>query len=352
MPIKIAIDARLIDRPMTGDSAYWRGLVKALAQTQPEAELLLFNNDHAAASIPESAQVRWVRVPGSGRFWSLAWFPLAARRARADVVHTQYSLSPLVGKRGVTTVHDVSFFIGPQWFRPKDRWLLQLTVPASCQRAAKVVTVSETSRAEIERFIPASRGKTVVTPLALGDGIRPMGPEKARALVSGLGVEEPYLLTVGTRWPRKNLALAVKAAKLADKRLVVTGKPGWGEDDGALVATGYVGDEELTALYQRASLYLAPAWHEGFGIPLLEAFACQCPVLASCGGALPETAGGAAEIVTSFEPAAWADRIRALLADSSKLDSMRRLGLARLGSFDWAKTARLTFDAYREVAQA
>ncbi|MCW5940121.1 MAG: glycosyltransferase family 4 protein [Fimbriimonadaceae bacterium] len=352
MPIKIAIDARLIDRPMTGDSTYWRGLVKALAQTQPEAELLLFTNDQPAASIPESAKVRWVRVPGSGRFWSLAWFPLAARRSRASVVHTQYTLSPLVGDRGVSTVHDVSFFIGPQWFRPKDRWLLRLSVPSSCRRAAKVVTVSETSRREIERFVPEAKGKTIVTPLALGDGIRPMPPDLARATVAGMGVEEPYLLTVGTRWPRKNMALAVKAARMADKRLVVTGKSGWGEEDGALTATGYVGDAELTALYQRASLYLAPAWHEGFGIPLLEAFACQCPVLASCGGALPETAGEAAEIVPSFEPADWADRIRALLADSSKLDSMRRLGLERLGSFDWAKTARLTFDAYREVAQS
>jgi glycosyltransferase involved in cell wall biosynthesis len=210
--------------------------------------------------------------------------------------------------------------------------------------------VSETSRTEIERHIPGVRGKVVVTPLALGDGIKPMPLQEAASRVAALGVREPYFLTVGTRWPRKNLSLAVQAARLAGQTLVVTGKPGWGEPDGAVVATGYVDDESLTALYQRALLYLAPAWHEGFGIPLLEAFACQCPVVASSGGALPETAGGAAEIVPSFDPEEWASRILALLADSSKLDSMRRLGLERLKAFDWSETARLTMGVYREVA--
>jgi glycosyltransferase involved in cell wall biosynthesis len=350
MPLKIAIDARLIDQPMTGDSAYWRGLVRALSRTQPAAELLLFTNARPGSSIPEAANVRWIRLPGRARLWSLVRFPLAARAARAGVVHTQYTLSPLIGRRGVTTVHDVSFFIGPQWFRPWDRWLLQRSVPMACRRAAKVLTVSETSRVEIERLVPPARGKVAVTPLALGEGIRPMPEEQARTIVARLGIAEPYVLTVGSRWPRKNIALAVRAARLAGQRLVVTGKPGWGGDDGAELATGYVGDAELTALYQRASLYLAPSWHEGFGIPLLEAFACGCPVLASSGGALPETSGGAAEIVPSFDPSDWAERIRALLADSSKLDSMRRLGLERVRSFDWATTARLTFEVYREVA--
>ncbi len=348
----IALDARLINRAMTGDSSYWRGLVSGLAAVATDVQILLFSNTPRPEGIPETRNVTWFHLPSSHeRWWSLVQFPLAARKAGARVLHTQYTLSPLAGRNSVTTVHDISFFIGPQWFKPKDRWLLQWQVPASIKRAARVLAVSETSKREIEQYVPCAGGKVRVTPNALGDNIRPIEPAEAAAIVDSLGIDRPYLLTVGTRWPRKNLALAVSAAHMASSPLVVTGKMGWGGDPIGPRYTGYVDDRQLTALYQCASLYLAPSYHEGFGIPLLEAFACGCPVVCSTGGALPEVSGGAAEVVGSFDPADWAARIEALLRDSSKLEAMRRRGYARVKDFDWRTTARLTLQAYREAAE-
>jgi glycosyltransferase involved in cell wall biosynthesis len=283
-------------------------------------------------------------------------FPKEAERQGAEVVHTQYNLSPLVGHRGVTTVHDVSFLIGPEWFTLKDRSILRSMVPASMRRAARIVTVSETSKDEIEQYVPASRGKVRVTPNALGDNISPLPRGDAEAVVSGrLGVTGPYLLTVGTRWPRKNMSLAVEAAALlpagVPRRLVVAGKAGWGEEGakGDTVYTGFVSDQELTALYQCASLYLAPSRHEGFGIPLLEAWACGCPVVCSSGGALPEVAADAAMVMESWEAKDWATAIAALLADSSKLEAFRQRGRERLKRFSWKDTAEKTVAVYREV---
>jgi alpha-1,3-rhamnosyl/mannosyltransferase len=134
-------------------------------------------------------------------------------------------------------------------------------------------------------------------------------------------------------------------------KIVVAGKAGWGEEapTGDVVYTGFVSDQELTALYQCASLYLAPSRHEGFGIPLLEAWACGCPVVCSTGGALPEVAGDAACVVESWGAADWADAIRSLLADSSKLESLRVRGRERLTLFSWKETAEKTVAAYREV---
>ena len=188
--------------------------------------------------------------------------------------------------------------------------------------------------------LPAGKGKIRVTYNALGDNIKPMPQAEATEIVQGLGVVEPYLLSVGTRWPRKNLALAIEASKLAGQRLVITGKPGWGAVPTGAQYTDYVSDRHLTALYQCASLYLAPSFHEGFGIPLLEAFACQCPVLCSSGGALPEVSGGAAEVMQTFAPSEWAARIDALMADSSKLEAMRLRGLKRVKDFDWNSVFR------------
>lgn len=315
-------------------------------------DFLLVSNGPAPPGVPEVPNFRWIEARARlSRWWSLVTFPLAARRAGARALHTQYTLSPLAGRQGVTTVHDVSFFVGPEWFRPRDRLLLQRTVPASCRRAAAVLTVSETSKAEIERFVPTARGKVSVTPNALGENIQPMPQAEAENLVRAIGAPDGYLLTVGTRWPRKNMALAVEAARLVGLPIVVTGQPGWGEEPPGAFQTGYVDDRTLTALYQCARLYLAPAFHEGFGIPLLEAFACGCPVVCSSGGALPEVAGGAAEVVPDFLAETWAQAVRSLMADSGKLEELRRRGRSRVGDFDWRRTAEATLAVYRQASR-
>lgn len=355
----VAIDARLVGGSSTGDTTYWNGLLYGLSRLEPSARVLLFSNAERPSGIPWYDGFEWIRVPsGSSRWWSMVSFPLAARRLGAKVLHTQYNLSPLAGRRGVTTIHDVSFFIGPEWFRPRDLMLLRRFVPLSAARAARVVTVSETSKSEIERFIPAARGKIAVTHLAPSPGIVPMVAEEAcRTVRDALALERPFLLTVGTRWPRKNMSLAIAASDGLPERfphlLVVTGKAGWGadEEDGRrVVPTGYVDQHLLSALYSSAAMTLVPSRHEGFGLPVVEAFACGCPVLASTGGALPEVAAGAAEIVPSWEPADWTAALEATLDDSSKLDAMRTRGLERARAFDWRETAQRTLEVYREVA--
>lgn len=355
--LTVAIDARLATTRNTGDTSYWRGLLRGLAAIETDATFLLYSNTERPDWIPESSKIRWIHLEGGSRWWSLVQFPLAARRAGAQVIHTQYTLSPLAYGRGVTTVHDVSFLIEPDWFKPKDRVLLQWQVPASCRRAKRVLTVSETSKDEIARLIPGTRQKIVVTPNALGDTIRPVGREAAQALVRDKFGVDRYLFALGTRWPRKNLKLAVETFSLLPASLglslMVSGQPGWGAEaqHPGVVYSGYVSDEELSALYCGAELFLLTSLHEGFGIPLLEAFACDCPVVCGPGGAMPEVAGGAAHVTKGYDATEWAGAVTGLLADSSNLASMRARGHERLAHYDWGTTARLTLDVYREVAR-
>ena len=329
--------------------------MQALATIPHEFQILLFGNHPRPKGVPECFE--WFHLNSkSSRWWSLVTFPRAARKAGARAIHTQYSLSPLVGRRGITTIHDVSFFIGPEWFQPRDRFILRSTIPASVRRASRVITVSESSRAEIERFIPAGAGKIAVTPLAAPDWIQKIPSEEAKRQVRSIGIEGPILLTVGTRWPRKNMELAIQAADLLPKaiphKLVVTGKQGWGTNELGTrgVATGYVSNEMLSCLYSAAQLYVAPSRHEGFGLPLLEAFRCGCPVLCSTGGAFPEVAGDAALIEQSWEPEHWSASIERLLRDASTLDDLRRRGYEREKQFTWQECACRTLEVYREVA--
>ncbi len=355
----VALDARLVQGTSTGDSTYWSGLLEGFSNLDVKARFLLFSRDPKPVDLSLDSRFEWVEIPSrTSRWWSFVSFPMAARRMGANVIHTQYSLSPMVGKRGVTTVHDVSFLIGPEWFSAKDRIILSRTVPSSIRRAARVLAVSETCRKEIESYIPSAVGKTVVTPNACPSWIQRVDRNIAAKMVAdSLGVQQPYFLTVGTRWPRKNMQLAVDAvSNLGDRyphRLVITGKPGWGELQlGARgQAVGYVDTDALSCLYSAAEIYLAPSRHEGFGIPLLEAFRCGCPVLCSSGGALPEVAGDAAVVERSWSASDWTGTLTKLVDDPSKLQTLRERGLEREKAYSWAQTAQTTFDVYRAVAK-
>lgn len=353
----IAIDARSVGRPHTGDATYWTGLLRGLLSLESDLRYLLFSNAPKPAWIPEISRFQWIDLQShSERWWSLVRFPLVARRMGARIIHVQYNLSPLVAKGGVSTIHDVSFYHEPEWFRPKDRLLLQRFVPPSARRAGRVITVSEFSKAEIHKYISGLGDKVRVVHNACPEELRPMSRPEAQALVqSKLEIPAPYLLTVGTRWPRKNLNLAIKAAEHLPETfphlLAVTGKAGWGEEaNGArTVTTGYVDDELLSALYSGAEVYLAPAKYEGFGITLLEAFRCGCPVLASDIPAHREVGGDAARYAPDDDQPAWTAAMSDLLAHPSERERLTAAGLEREPHFTWKRAAEQTEAAYREL---
>jgi glycosyltransferase involved in cell wall biosynthesis len=351
----IAIDARLIGGSSTGDSTYWTGLLHGLAAIAPDDPLVFLSNAEKPKEIPWGAGWQWKNIPArSGRWWSLVAFPLAARRANAGAVHTQYNLSPLVRRGGITTIHDVSFFIGPEWFSQKDRLLLQRFVPASVKRSSRVIAVSNTCRDEIVKFIPAAKGKTVVTLEAAAPWIKPMARAEAKWRVAELvGVDEPYVFTLGTSWARKNQALAVSTidAMRGGPRLYLGGKGDVaGRTSDRIQRLGYVDQESLSALYSGAEAHLLPSLHEGFGLTILEALTCGCPVLCGSGGALPEIAGDVCKIVPTYAVPDWANALESLL--SSNLDDLRERGRLHASKFSWTETARLTRQVYEDVVNS
>ena len=351
-PIRVALDATLAGTQNTGDSAYWRGLIYGLGLIETDYEFLLFTNGRM--NLPSDLPENMLEIPlpkGGSRWYNLFRLPAAARRAGADLLHTQYNLSPFSRVPSVTTIHDVSFYVGPEWFRWQDRFLLRTLMPSTVRRAEAILTVSETSREEIEEFIPEALGKTYVTPNALDPNFDPADPEEARSRLKELyGISGPFALTLGSIWPRKNIQLAVDAAKMAQMPLVVTGRHEAGELEAeGILQTGYVPQEHVPLLYAAAKMLLIPSFHEGFGIPLLESWASGTPVICSSGGALPEVAGDAALVLESWEPADWAEAIRELGSNSGKVSELRERGRGRLNQFSWRTTAEATVQVYEDV---
>lgn len=344
------MDARLLGGESTGDSTYWTCLIPALLVADPDLNLVLLSNKPIVFEHPRAETVV---LPAPDRLFSLVHLPRLAARFGADLLHVQYAVPPLARIPVVTTIHDVSFLLSPKWFGRKDRALLTFGARSAARTAARILTVSETSAREIERELPAAAGRVDVAPNARPPWVVRPSRERREETLARLGVETPYLLTVGTRWARKNLDLALKAADRLPPELphnlVLIGKGG---SDGALgergVALGYVANDDLGALYAGADLYLAPSLHEGFGIPLLEAFACGCPVLTTGLGAMTEVAGDAAEIVPP-EPEFWASAIEALLRDPDRLRTLREGGLRRERLFSWARAAEATLASYHKA---
>ncbi|MDP9330622.1 MAG: glycosyltransferase family 4 protein [Actinomycetota bacterium] len=312
-----------------------------------------------------------VEVPGSIRTlypsWDLFGRPaLPAALADADVVHaTNHAAVPPVraGQRLVVTVHDLTFQRFPEAFTRRWRWLYRAGVRAAVRRADALLVPSR-STADDLISAGADPDRIHVIPLAASVAT---SPDPADALAR-LRVPVPFVLNVGTLEPRKNQVRLVRAYRRMvattglPHALVLAGPNGWGTDElfhelatdgpGRIVRTGSLPPEDLDALYRSADAFAYPSLYEGFGLPVVEAFARGVPTLTSNTSSLPEVAAGAALVVEPTDEASIASGLERLLTDRAFAEQLGRRGLERAATFSWEATARATIEVYRLVMGA
>ncbi len=294
--------------------------------------------------------------------------PLRARLARAEVFHGPAHSLPLtrLGLPGVVTINDLAIYKHPEWF-PDRQWLsTRALVPRSVRSARIVVCPSEATRRSLVARFGTSPNRYRVIPL----GVDPVfaasvPPSEGARLRQSLRLPDRFILQVGTVSPRKNFVgtLRALAAIPAAERvpLVVAGEFGW-KFEPVLRAVhdldltqwvrflGYVRSRDLPALYQLASLFVFPSLDEGFGLPILEAFAAGTPVVAASAGSIPEVAGGAAVLVPAEDAAAFASAIHTLLTDAERRAHLVEQGRQRAAGFTWRATAQAYVRVYGEAA--
>jgi glycosyltransferase involved in cell wall biosynthesis len=374
--LRIGIDARAVSYPKTGDRSYTLGLIDGLArlsrQEESDHHFTLFFDRKPPGRLPCMAEEGTIlphfrtEVISSAhpRLWTLLGLPRAARRLELDAVHVQYNGPRMRRPALATTVHDVSFRLFPEWFSLKDRLALDLGLRSTLSVARHVFAVSECTRGDIAEVYGVDPDRISVTHNALPPGFAPPRAEEVPPVLRRHGIEWPYVLFVGVRQPRKNLPRAIRAfcrAKSAESlphRLVLAGKPGWqaAETEQAIEAAGadvhpvgYVPDADLPALYAGADAFLFPSLYEGFGIPVLEAFACGTPVVTSNVSALPEVAGDAALLVDPRDEEAIAAGLRSVLAETGLRERLVAAGRRRVERFSWVETAHRTVEGYQRA---
>jgi glycosyltransferase involved in cell wall biosynthesis len=369
-PCTIALDCRTALSPKTGDRTYTLTLLRGLAQlnldpAQWNFQLLLDAPD-AEGVLPSSPCFEEVILTApNSRLWTLWDLPQWARQNKPDLIHLHYLAPPFLPCPFVTTIHDVVFRARPRTFPPLHRTIMNLGMPATARRAAKIITVSEFSRREIRRYLRVPASKIEVTFNSVDERyLKPISADQIQRARQKYGIgDAPYVLSVGVQHPRKNVARLIAAfEQLKTKhpdwphQLVIAGKAGWGNDQSKIqnskfkiLLIGYVSDEDLPALYAGAACFAYPSLYEGFGLPIVEAMSCGAPVLTSDRGAMKEVAGGAAQEANPYDVNALSHGLYAVLGDETHAAQLRNRGKKRAAQFTVEQLARQTLEVYHKT---
>jgi glycosyltransferase involved in cell wall biosynthesis len=345
--LRVALDATPLTLSSGGLQRYVTELSVALAREFPEDTYVLLSDQ--PVPMPERAPANLVRGPephsAADRRWWLWGIRRAIKETGAEIFHGTNFEVPYLGRTpAILTIHDLSPWRDPAWHEESSRvrqrtpWLMRL------RRARVILTVSEAVRREIVEHFGVSPDLVRAIPLAASPHFRRVPPTSP--------APPPFFLFVATLEPRKNVAGLVEgwresyAETKAD--LVIAGRSRADFTEippcEGLHFLGEVPDAELPRLYSDALAFVYPTHYEGFGLPVLEAMQCGCPVITSRDPAVMEVSGGAA--IHAADAQEIAEAMRAMASQPLLRNVLRGCGIERAAAFSWERTARETHDVY------
>jgi glycosyltransferase involved in cell wall biosynthesis len=357
--VRIVVDVTPLALPATGIGQYWLGMLHGLVEASEGADTVVAATmvgprrrrvlESALDGIPVERRI-WT-VPPSAHTWRTAWTrlgrpPVEALAGDLDVFHFSEWMQPRQ-RRGVraTTVHDLVPLHFPDWVAPLTR-RMHGRRDANAARTCDVIFCNARYTADdVREHLGVDDDRLRVAYPGLDPAYRPDG-ERA-------SVGAPYVLSVATDEPRKNLRAAVEAVRILRSRgseleLALVGQSGWGEqmrDEPGIRRVGYVPQGDLPALYRGAAVFCYPSRFEGFGIPVVEAMASGTPAVCSTHPSLDEAAGGIALRADADEPEAFADAIEQAIA---RREDLREPGLRHAARFTRRACGEAVLAGYRE----
>lgn len=370
--MRICIDIQPAVAQRAGIGRYTRQLVQSLSGIIRDDELAAFYFDFrrsgaglGLSSVREQA-CRWCPGALAQHAWKrLNWPPANWLAGKADLYHfTNFILPPLSRGKAVVTIHDMGFMRYPQFAETRNLSYLRRKLPSTLARADAILTISHFSARELNDLYPDTADRTRPVPLGIDPSFQPASRDDIASVRKALGLDRPYLLSLGTIEPRKNYAFLVEVFEGLDDfdgDLVIAGMPGWhckpilngfrGSTRADRIRyLEYVPDGALAPLYTGAEAYVTTSYYEGFGFPPLEAMACGTPVVSSTGGSLGEVLGEAAILVDGFDRDEWIEAVSSVIEDRTDTADLTVRGTEQARRYTWERTARETYNVYRQFS--
>lgn len=380
--MNIAIEARALSMQGGGVKTYTRELIQHLPIHAEGSILSLITAGELQAINTNGYNLLPLPLYSELEILSNSWLSWRVQKAlkniTPDLVHyTKAAVPNSTAYPSVVTIHDVI----PLLFRESQAlaaaWYWPHALHQASQKSNHIITISETSKQDIIKYLNVPAEKITVTPLAVNlEKFKPLPQDEITSKVQEIGVNAPYILLVATRDIRKNISSLLTAfaqiRKTIPHSLIIAGKPALKNDHTHELLTtlnladrvtflNFVPEDMLPVLYSGAAAFIWPSIYEGWGLPILEAMACGVPTIVSNGGALPEVVGSAAAVVP-FTTDNLHDRlhdidfinrlaqtIESVLSDKQKQETMRLAGLHQVKQFSWDTVALKTWGVYKKV---
>ncbi len=357
--MRIGIDVRKIND--TGIGRYISSLVENLLRVDDKNEYVLFFDpvDAGKFDYPKDRVTKIIEPSGKYSIAEHFSLPSKANRLGLDIFHAPHYVLPLFMKvPSVVTVHDVIHLLDPA-FGLLAREYARFMIRSAVGRARGVITVSDYTKRNLVSLFHTPQDKIRVIPNGGGDGFEKASDDAMAKTAGEFGVKPGYYLFVGSDRPHKNLNAVAGTLRLMgdDTCFVVAGRVG---DDGKKLFAGIEGKvrfigqtmekAEMESLYSGASALLFPSFHEGFGLPPLEAMACGTPVVASNVSCMPEILGDSALLADPRDYRAMAMELTRLKNDPSYRAHYIAKGHERVRVYSWERTARMTLEVYEACA--
>jgi glycosyltransferase involved in cell wall biosynthesis len=369
--MKIGLIVYGLDRPQTGLGRYTQEIARALRKIKEAPEIVLLTAGSLGPLAGEGFNC--VPLPACRRLPALMtlgnlWISIKAKQLELEIVHDPSGVAPFLfgagGAGTVVTLHDVFPWVCPETSTLLEQILYRHWLPHRIPHLQGVITSSNQSRNDIQKYLPVQENRLFTIPDGLSASFRRSVPAEAKhRLLRRLGLSTPFVLYVGALTARKNIlrlleAFALLRSEHRELQLVLAGP----RIDlrtkvaktvrrlnltSSVICTGPIPDFELPALYASADLFVFPSLYEGFGLPPLEAMACGVPVVCSNTSSLPEVVGKAAIQVDPHDIEALARAMKSVIETPGLREELKAKGLVQSKRYSWERTAEATMAVYR-----
>lgn len=296
-------------------------------------------------------------------FWTQTRFSAEIFRLKPDRLFVPVQTLPFFlpkDTQSIVTIHDLAFKLFPEHFPARDRRRLNWFTDFAVRRASRLIAVSESTKRDILTYYPDTLEEKIrVIHHGFDTPDNSVPPAESASILEKFHLKSKrYLLYVGAIQPRKNLLRLLQAFEFCaphspDMKLVIAGEAAWMSESvfcareehpfrDRIIITDRISFKERASLYREARIFVFPSLYEGFGLPILEAFAAEIPVITANNSSLPEVAGDAALFVDADSVDALAESIRSLWNNETQQKSLIERGKKQLEKFSWDRSAKKT----------